>query len=390
MKLISIPFPFKLSLLGVDRIGHLALEPELLLRKKYQKLRGANCFYILIADSHAKAANIYFYNLVKTHFFILQSYFLFKMIESFRHNRLIKQFNLIIIYPQDFNFGVECAKYGHAPTQIRLPAKDIAYGKELLRLKFNIDLDKNKIVCIFARDSQYLEKMFPNGNWSHHNHRDMDIDTFIKAIDYLCEQGYTVFRLGKVVAKAVNYHHPNFIDYALTENRSDFLDIFLIYIAYLTIGTPSGITDLPAVFNKSYLNLGFTPPFRVPLGENALYIPKKICFSDSKKELPFNELLRFFPNIKVRFPSFDSKDMERLNLSYVENTAEEILVATQEMINRLAGKWQPSEEEKNLEQCYLSHWQLARSHNFLKSPIALSWLKMNKHLLEVTGVISYG
>lgn len=383
MKLLNIFFPYKLYLLGIERIGHLALEPELLLRQKHLKTSDSDCFYILITDSSVEIANTYFFNLLKSYFFIIRSHYLFKFVKEYKDNRLIKRFNLFSAYPPGKNFGIAYARNGYAPSQIKLPTEDLSLGREILLTQFGIDTNKDKIICIFARDSQYLANTFPDNNWSHHDYRDMDIDTYLSAIQYLCEQGYKVFRLGKIVAKPVHYQHPNFFDYALTARRSDFFDIYLIYTAYLTIGTPSGITDIPSVFDKPCLSLGFAPPFFAPIGKNALFIPKKICHSESSQEIPFTALLNLLNDLKKTsdFSIFNASKMKHHKLSYVENTTEEILAATKEMLARLDGTWSPSSEEKHLEQCYLNHWELARGDEFLKSPISVSWLKMNKHLL---------
>src|SRR3990167_10271292 len=383
MKLVNIFFPYKFYLLGIERIGHLALEPELLLRQKYLKTHNSDCFHILITDSRADIANTYFFNLLKSYFLVINSHFLFEFVKEYKDNRLVKLFNVFYSYPPGRNFAIEYARNKDAPAQIKLPLKDIVQGKEILLSQFNVDTNKDKIICIFARDSQYLTNTFPENNWSHHDYRDMDIDTYLEAIKYLCDQGYKVFRLGKIVAKPVNYQHPNFFDYALTKARSDFLDIYLIYTAYLTIGTPSGITDIPAVFDKPCLSLGFAPPFFMPIGKNALFIPKKICHNELGQEVPFAALLNLLNTLKKagNFSFSNASDMKHIKLSYVENSAEEILAATKEMLARLDGTWSPSPEEKQLEQSYLNHWKLARSNEFLKSPISLSWLMMNQHLL---------
>ena len=47
------------------------------------------------------------------------------------------------------------------------------------------------------------------------------------AIEYLVESGYHVVRLGKGTKKPFMFSHENFTDYAVSQFRCDFLDVWL-------------------------------------------------------------------------------------------------------------------------------------------------------------------
>ena len=86
--------------------------------------------------------------------------------------------------------------------------------------------NNEKFVCLIVRDSAYLPTINNKNKWEYHNFRDSDIDTYEKAALALAEKGYWVFRMGKVVRKPFKADHPNILDYANSNYRSDFLDIW--------------------------------------------------------------------------------------------------------------------------------------------------------------------
>ncbi len=380
MKLIAVFYPYQFVLLGSRRIGHLAVESELLLRRQYKKSRGTPS-YIYVENPRVQISNVYLYQLVKKHFSIIRSYYFFNFIQKYRYHSLIKLFNLFFIFPDCYDSLVEFAEEGYAPVQLQIPKSDIASGREIVRDKFEVDVETDKIICIFARDSQYLSETFPGVNYSHHDYRDVDIQTFIKTIDYLTNKGYKVFRMGKIMKNPVEYQHPNFFDYAFSEHRSDFLDVFLFHQCYLTIGTTCGLVDLTTIFNRPNLIIGFAPPFDAPTGYNALHIPKKVCYSDTQEEISIDKLYDIFLDLEKKY-QFTYFDMKRFNFSYVENTSEEIFLATVEMLTRLEGRWHSTQEDQSLEACYLRYWERVRRDAFLKPSIATSFLKINKHLFN--------
>jgi len=89
---------------------------------------------------------------------------------------------------------------------------------------------EDRFVCLIVRDSAYKEnyQKWSNRDWSYHNYRDCDIDTFEEAAIDLAEKGYWVFRMGKAVHKPFKVKNQRVIDYANSPYRSDFLDIWLM------------------------------------------------------------------------------------------------------------------------------------------------------------------
>ena len=63
----------------------------------------------------------------------------------------------------------------------------------------------------------------------------LESEQFQQVAIALAEKGYWVFRMGKAVEDVFNVEHPRVIDYAQSNERSDFLDIWLMANCYFCI-----------------------------------------------------------------------------------------------------------------------------------------------------------
>ena len=100
-------------------------------------------------------------------------------------------------------------------------------------------------------------------------YKNVDPKSFIPSIEYLINEGYHVLRMGKGFTEAFPYKHEKFIDYAVSKDRSDFLDIWLAAYCNFYLSTSSGIGALPIVFNKPCLFVNL-----FPIGRLQSWLPK--------------------------------------------------------------------------------------------------------------------
>lgn len=68
-------------------------------------------------------------------------------------------------------------------------------------------------MCLNVRDSAFLSKSDPlnwskSRDWSYHNFRDSEINTYVAAAETLADMGYTVFRMGAIVKERFVSKHP--------------------------------------------------------------------------------------------------------------------------------------------------------------------------------------
>ena len=78
----------------------------------------------------------------------------------------------------------------------------------------------------------------------------MNSDNFLLAAETLANKGYKIFRLGKKVKKSFTSKNSNIIDYANSEFRSDFLDLFIGKVCKFGVSTGTGIENVATVFRK--------------------------------------------------------------------------------------------------------------------------------------------
>ena len=359
-------------------MGHLAINTEWFLRKRNYKGLVIKPYTIIISPKVKKnmyVANVY---LLKEYVKELQKDCRIFTIESSILHRVMHSIK-IINHRQKKNYYLpsnHIMNNDFSKTQkvINLSNNDISRGRVLLKNLGVTEFDR--IVVIFARDSEYLSKRFTDKDWSYHDYRNADIGTYIKSINYLIEIGYTVIRVGSVVKDKVNFNHPKFIDYPFSSCKSDFLDVLIIYLSKFVIGTTSGATDMALTFNKPFLGVNYAPFTESPLGRFDQYIQKKLVDNESKMVIKYKDFL----GKECLSEVYNSKEFsKKYNLSYKDNTEDEILDAVIEFENR---NRQLSFTESNkcsdlLNKYNSMYWKHMPSH-LIEPKISCSWLK--KHI----------
>lgn len=176
--------------------------------------------------------------------------------------------------------------------------------------------------------------------------RNSDIHNFTKAINFITEQGGWVIRLGdpKMVPMP---NLPNTIDYARSDVRSDWMDVFLLASCKFFVGTHSGPIWIPKSFGVPTLGVDWVPLTRLPWSGNSLVIPKLFKHKLTQQILTVEEMVD--PNGKVGW-GWGETALERAGLEVIPNSAEEILEGVREMFQRVAGSFSSGIEEQTLQQ----------------------------------------
>ena len=123
-------------------------------------------------------------------------------------------------------------------------------GNEYLK---RINTEENKFVCLLIRNDEYYKSIGITGsNLERMKFRNVDPKNYINSIEYLIEKGFHVIRMGKNHQTNFPFKHEKFIDYAISKDRSDFLDIWLTAKCYFFLSSSTGLGSLPLLFNKPY------------------------------------------------------------------------------------------------------------------------------------------
>jgi putative glycosyltransferase (TIGR04372 family) len=257
-------------------------------------------------------------------------------------------------------------------TIISLTKEEVSKGDEILRSS-GIDPNK-KFICFHARDSQFLNKVLPSSDWSYHNFRDSDIDNYVEAVEKFLPDDFLAFRMGATVEKSITTEHRGIIDYACSELRSDFMDIYLAYKCYFFVVSSTGVSTLPEKFKKPIVYVNW------PCYEDqqnfqleTLTIFKRFYLHDEKRYLAVKEIVE-----KKLHRIAKASELIPHGLSMHENSCEELYQAMCEMHRRLQGTWLEDEESNQLTLQF--YRDLGKEFMFSKSRYWLGsdFLKKNK------------
>ncbi len=174
-------------------------------------------------------------------------------------------------------------------------------------------------------------------NSEYHNYRDSDIDTYKEAALALAKRGYWVFRMGKVVHKPFKADHPRILDYAASEHRSDFLDIWLMANCYFCISSGTGLDEMARIFRRPAVYVSYLPTSNLVTYDHVITTPKHLLWQEMNKRLTLSEHL---------FHSYSrTEEYEDAKIKVQDLSPEEILQAVLEIENRLKGSWEETEEQ---------------------------------------------
>ncbi len=353
------------------RLGHLALEPEMYLRRKKLTNKSKRSFDIFFTSRSRQGgviANKQILKMLKRNMVIFDSYLASWIFYSMEW--LLLHTDIKGELPHDENVETDSILKKVDSTFLFVKS-EIEKGNAELQ-SMGIDPEKDWFVLIFARDNAYLSKTYPDCDWGYHDWRNADINTYIEAVKYILDQGGYVLRMGSVINADMDFSHPRYIDYA-RKYRNDFMDIFLVSRCKFLLGTNAGLADVAIVFDKPRAIVNVIPLGYVPHGRDNVYIPKKYMNHSSKKYLPLKFVLETH-----RDTIFDQESFLGEDYSCVDNSTEDILEITMELMSRLNGKFFLSNKQKNLMRKYKDLFSQGNMSYDMENPIGMNFLEKNK------------
>jgi len=237
-------------------------------------------------------------------------------------------------------------------------------------------------VCIFGRDSAFEKQQY--GNVYNEDIRNIDMQLFKNANEYLSGKNIKTVRMGKTVANSSDL--PNCIDYA-SKYRSDLMDLYLLGNCKFYAGSLSGIVEIAHLQNVPTVLLGV-----VQIGiynsllyrKEDIYVPKKLYSIKENRILSFTEMWDAEMAAKERRTRYYQDN----GLEFIECTQEEIAEAVAEMNEKIDGTYIESDEEKKLQKKYhnlLDSWIKKHGYKYayyLHSNISGTFILKNAFLLE--------
>jgi putative glycosyltransferase (TIGR04372 family) len=193
--------------------------------------------------------------------------------------------------------------------------------------------DGAEIVTIHIRDGAYFDHN------KAHSYRNANPDNYLQTIDYLIAKGYYVVRLGSNKSEPIRQFGRQFIDTAFHPACCDLVDPYFMSKSKFHIGTFSGGSDLAFIFNIPILYTNHLVIAACHSLVTSLLLFKKYYSRQLQRFLSYDEIL-FSPALEFcRNRHFDLAGIELL-----ENSPDEILAATIEMLARLDGSYETTAE----------------------------------------------
>ena len=340
-----------------DRIGHFVLETDLMLLEQQAGVSTMRQRTLDIFYAPKPIANAFVYRMWKRKLRILPSWCL---ITVYRINSLLPDGKVYQV-PSATSTCLDVHNLiDRFPANLSLTKKEYFKGIETLE-KMGLR-EGDRFVCMIARDGAYLRRSFPGRDFSYHDYRNCEIDDYRLGAESLANRGLYVFRMGSVVEKPLVSSNPRVIDYASSEYRSDFMDIFIGARCEFCVSDGLGFYAIPAAFRRPNAYVNYSPFFMFYSSRACdLGIAKTLTDRATGKRLSLSEM-------KLRRVAGLSKtqDFENAGVLVTSNSPEEIEDLMIEMLDRIEGKWQSEDGDDERQNMF---WQ--RFHDVIGEELRL-------------------
>ena len=136
--------------------------------------------------------------------------------------------------------------------------------------------------------------------------------------------------MGKIVNSELNLSVPRVVDYANTDFRSDFLDIWLMANCCFCISTGTGLDSVSDVFRRPVLYTNYDSFPLMVTWSNNITVPKRLVWRETGKELSIKE---YFSYSFAHTGKYYEAGIDTIALS-----SDEITEAVMEMEQRVSGR----------------------------------------------------
>lgn len=194
-----------------------------------------------------------------------------------------------------------------------------------------------RFVCVHAREAGFKAALQRSG---HNTFRDIDIATYVPAIDALTREGFWIVRMGEPTVAPLP-SMPMVVDYARSALKSECLDVVLMAECEFLLGCNSGFSQLAHLFNKRALWTNSVPIEMCPWDDLALWIPRLMFSRAEGRCLTFPEIIGSEVGRYHR-----TQQYEAAGLAPQGNTPEDILAATRELLAWVRGEPVPEEDRR--------------------------------------------
>ena len=253
LKLVQPIVRFQLCVVGFHRYGHLALEPEIFLAEqeimKAVDASHGRVISIWSLGPVAKQSNRFLAKKWKDELLVLPSWF----VGSLQRVGLVFPF-LKLEEPKHSITG-SLNGLDKTDSHVSLSAEEMEEGtKRLIEIGINPD---EPYVCLIVRDGGHYKS---KGDIESAGYEllNFDINDFAGVAEVLIESGYQVIRMGSGSERPFDSKPDGVVDYALSNNRSEFLDVYLAATCEFAVSTQTGPDAVCMLFRRPVLYVDVT------------------------------------------------------------------------------------------------------------------------------------
>ena len=237
-------------------------------------------------------------------------------------------------------------------------------------------------VCVHNRDGSYLEETFGIGPWFYHNFRDFSVDCFSLVAKELIGRGYYVVRMGKIVSERVDFEDKKFIDYAASELRSDFADMYLLSHCKFYLGSDAGLFAVAMIFRRpiAFVNYPVVGELLRSFYWNSTpFIIKRLRYIDTGKFIGLREQFLLGLGDEWSSAGYDAAGAELICA-----TLDEVCDLAIEVDDRIAGRWVGTAEDEAVQRRF---WHIMREvipdfrGGVIHARIGAAFLRKHQYLL---------
>ena len=358
-----------IALTHPGRIGHLCIEPDCFIKEGILGLRPR--FHGVFLVPRGRAANRKLLDLWKEQLTIVTSPVLCAAIGPLLRYAFVR-------YPVDhYAVAIEStaacgaiyAKWGDRPPLLKKESVDIQAGWQVLQA---LGLPAGSwFVCVHSRDGHYS----PHDEHVH-SYRNSSIENYRLAMEAIHERGGWCVRVGEPTPASLPPMR-GVIDYANSDKKSDWMDVFLCAHCRFFLGNSSGLYLVSTAFGvKSALANLIPISGALPVGCDDLGIPKLLRSRQTGTPIGYGDILgTAIANFRFGW-QYDEK-----NILVEENSAEDIKNLAIELLERLSGAGKYGEEDEKLQERFHSLIRPGHYSFGADSRIGRDFLREHAHLL---------
>jgi putative glycosyltransferase (TIGR04372 family) len=263
---------------------------------------------------------------------------------------------------------------GKTKPNLTFCTKEIEKGNDYLK-KYGISSTNNYICLIVRSPNYYFNKNIIKQKKI--NLRDSNLQTFSKGIKYLSKKNYNIFNLGEKFSNDDKYN--DMIMYNNSNDKNDFLDIFLPFHCSFILSTGLGLDFIPQLNRKKRFILNFSEISEIwSLDYDIdLFIPKKFKSLSTGKFIPYSDVLKL--NLS-KYMYLD--DLNKDGYDCVSNSEEEIFSAIKEMEFFYNKKKYLSTKMDYLNKKFRKIYYHYNGYKINRTKICDSFLRINKDLIN--------